>query len=63
MLTKQALYTIQSDTEWIWTLTVVNTVVRLESEDGDQLCLGDLDESIAAVGEILKALKEVKNGH
>jgi DNA-binding transcriptional ArsR family regulator len=64
MLTKQALYTIESCEEFggtTYTLKVVDGLVSLEAEEAE-LYLGDLDESIATVGEILKALKEVKNG-
>jgi hypothetical protein len=65
MLTKQALYTIESSEEWngtTFTLKVVDDLVTLETEDKEELYLGDLDQALVVVGETLKALKEVKNG-
>ena len=65
MLTKQALYTIESSEQWggtTYTLKVVDDLVTLETEDKEELYLGDLDQALMVIGETLKALKEVKNG-
>ena len=65
MLTKQALYTIESSEDWngtTFTLKVVDDLVTLETEDKEELYLGDLDQALVVIGETLKALKEVKNG-
>ena len=65
MLTKQALYTIESSEDWngtTFTLKVVDGLVTLEAEDKEELYLGDLDQALMVIGETLKALKEVKNG-
>ena len=65
MLTKQALYTIESSEDWngtTFTLKVVDDLVTLEAEDKEELYLGDLDQALVVIGETLKALKEVKNG-
>ena len=65
MLTKQALYTIESSEDWngtTFTLKVVDDLVTLETEDKEELYLGDLEQALVVVGETLKALKEVKNG-
>ena len=65
MLTKQALYTIESSEDWngtTYTLKVVDDLVTLETEDKEELYLGDLEQALVVVGETLKALKEVKNG-
>lgn len=65
MLTKQALYTIESSEDWngtSYTLKVVDDLVTLEAEE-TELYLGDLDQALVVIGETLKALKEVKNGH
>ena len=66
MLTKQALYTIESSEQWggtTYILKVVDDLVTLETEDKEELYLGDLDQALMVIGETLKALKEVKNGH
>ena len=65
MLTKQALYTIESSEEWngtTFTLKVVDDLVTLETEDKEELYLGNLDKALVVIGETLQALKEVKNG-
>jgi hypothetical protein len=65
MLTKQALYTIESSEDWngtTYTLKVVDDLVTLETEDKEELYLGDLEQALVVIGEALKALKEVKNG-
>ena len=64
-MTKQALYTIESSEQWggtTYTLKVVDDLVTLETEDKEELYLGDLDQALMVIGETLKALKEVKNG-
>jgi len=66
MLTKQALYTIESSEDWngtTYTLKVVDDLVTLETEDKEELYLGDLEQALVVIGETLKALKEVKHGH
>ena len=67
MLTKQALYTIESSEDWsktTYTLKIVDDLVTLETEDNkEELYLGNLEQALVVVGETLKALKEVKNGH
>ena len=66
MLTKQALYTIESSEDWsktTYTLKIVDDLVTLETEDNkEELYLGNLEQALVVVGETLKALKEVKNG-
>ena len=64
-MTKQALYTIESSEQWggtTYILKVVDDLVTLETEDKEELYLGDLDQALMVIGETLKALKEVKNG-
>ena len=67
MLTKQALYTIESSEQWggtTYILKVVDDLVTLEAEDNkEELYLGDLDKALVVISETLQALKEVKNGH
>jgi hypothetical protein len=66
MLTKQALYTIESSEDWggtTYTLKIVDDLVTLEAEENkEELYLGSLDKALVVIGETLKALKEVKNG-
>ena len=60
-LKKQSLYTINTDWDEIFSITVNENDVTVTMED-QKMNLGDLDDAVEAVTLILKALREIKHG-